>query len=80
MLNFVFLNCSRAHSSAGRALEWHSRGQEFDPPWVHLFLEKWGRSSVWLERQSVTLEAASSSLVGPAAFYIKHSKRKIPVV
>ena len=19
----------------GRALEWHSRGQEFDPPWVH---------------------------------------------
>ena len=25
-----------AHSSAGRVLEWHSRGQEFDPPWVHL--------------------------------------------
>ena len=23
------------HSSAGRALEWHSRGQEFDPPWLH---------------------------------------------
>ena len=62
---------SGAHSSAGRALEWHSRGQEFNPPWVHLREEKAlkhirGRSSVWLERQSVTLEAASSSLVGPA--------------
>ena len=22
-------------SSAGRALEWHSRGQEFDPPQLH---------------------------------------------
>ena len=59
-----------AHSSAGRVLEWHSRGQEFDPPWVHLKAlkknEKWSRSSAWLERQSVTLEAASSILVGSA--------------
>jgi hypothetical protein len=23
---------TRGYSSAGRALEWHSRGQEFDPP------------------------------------------------
>ena len=23
------------HSSVGRALEWHSRGQGFDPPWLH---------------------------------------------
>ncbi len=23
------------HSSAGRALEWHSRGQRFDPAWLH---------------------------------------------
>ncbi len=29
----------------GRALEWHSRGQEFNPPWVHREIEKWGRSS-----------------------------------
>src|SRR5262245_13996252 len=23
------------HSSVGRALEWHSRGQGFDSPWLH---------------------------------------------
>lgn len=23
------------HSSAGRALDWQSRGQGFDPPWFH---------------------------------------------
>lgn len=23
------------HSSVGRALQWHCRGQEFDPPWLH---------------------------------------------
>ena len=23
------------YSSAGRALEWHSRGQEFEPPYLH---------------------------------------------
>src|SRR5690242_16400684 len=23
------------HSSAGRALEWHSRGRRFDPAWLH---------------------------------------------
>ena len=23
------------HSSVGRASEWHSEGQEFDPPWLH---------------------------------------------
>ena len=23
------------HSSAGRALAWHARGQEFDPPCLH---------------------------------------------
>ena len=27
----------RAHSSAGRALQWHCRGQRFDPAWVHHF-------------------------------------------
>jgi hypothetical protein len=32
-----------AHSSAGRALRWQRRGQEFDPPWVHqnLYLTIW---------------------------------------
>ena len=23
------------HSSAGRALAWHARGQRFDPAWLH---------------------------------------------
>ncbi len=27
----------RAHSSVGRALQWHCRGQRFDPAWVHFF-------------------------------------------
>src|SRR5262249_50211100 len=26
------------HSSVGRALEWHSRGQGFDSPWLHQFM------------------------------------------
>src|SRR5215217_8612957 len=26
------------HSSAGRALAWHARGQRFDPAWLHQFL------------------------------------------
>lgn len=30
--------------------------------------QRWGRSSVWLERLPVTQEAASSSLVAPAIF------------
>src|SRR5690349_16701766 len=25
----------RGHSSAGRALAWHSRGRRFDPAWLH---------------------------------------------
>src|SRR5690606_10394426 len=25
------------HSSVGRALEWHSRGQGFDSPWLHQY-------------------------------------------
>ena len=37
------VNCSgihpemltRGYSSAGRALEWHSRGQRFDPAYLH---------------------------------------------
>ena len=28
-------NCTWGYSSAGRALEWHSRGQRFDPAYLH---------------------------------------------
>ena len=28
---------SWGHSSVGRALAWHARGQGFDPPWLHHF-------------------------------------------
>ena len=28
------------HSSAGRALQWHCRGQRFDPAWLHQYLLK----------------------------------------
>ena len=27
--------CGWGHSSVGRASEWHSEGQEFNPPWLH---------------------------------------------
>ena len=30
-----YITPHRGHSSAGRALEWHSRGQRFDPAWLH---------------------------------------------
>ncbi len=36
------------HSSVGRALEWHSRGQGFDSPWLHQFsLQKLRISAVF---------------------------------
>ena len=37
-------SAGRGHSSVGRALEWHSRGQRFDPAWLHqsLFAEAKG--------------------------------------
>ena len=34
------------YSSAGRALEWHSRGQRFDPAYLHIFFIKQGRSNL----------------------------------
>tara|TARA_B110001454_G_scaffold71701_1_gene69668 strand:- start:114 stop:344 length:231 start_codon:yes stop_codon:yes gene_type:complete len=30
-----FVKENRGYSSAGRALEWHSRGQRFDPAYLH---------------------------------------------
>jgi hypothetical protein len=38
-LIFYDINPVRGHSSVGRALEWHSRGQGFDSPWLHHFSE-----------------------------------------
>src|SRR5579859_8263850 len=32
----------RGHSSAGRALQWHCRGHEFDPHWLHQISEGLG--------------------------------------
>ena len=34
-IHYYFLLNIRGRSSAGRALEWHSRGQEFDPLRLH---------------------------------------------
>ena len=28
----------RGYSSVGRALEWHSRGQRFDPAYLHIII------------------------------------------
>ncbi|SVB47452.1 uncharacterized protein METZ01_LOCUS200306, partial [marine metagenome] len=33
--NNIFTKEKRGYSSAGRALEWHSRGQRFDPAYLH---------------------------------------------
>ena len=33
--NNIFTKERRGYSSAGRALEWHSRGQRFDPAYLH---------------------------------------------
>ena len=35
MIHTVALNKIWGYSSAGRALEWHSRGQRFDPAYLH---------------------------------------------
>ena len=32
---YDFVKEKRGYSSAGRALEWHSRGQRFDPAYLH---------------------------------------------
>jgi hypothetical protein len=31
---------TRGYSSAGRALAWHARGQQFDPAYLHQFCIK----------------------------------------
>ncbi len=37
-VNYLHVFRVWGHSSAGRALEWHSRGQGFDPPCLQNFL------------------------------------------
>ena len=34
------------YSSAGRALEWHSRGQRFDPAYLHHFTTEYRRGGI----------------------------------
>ena len=41
---YDFVKEKRGYSSAGRALEWHSRGQRFDPAYLHN--EKYGTKSL----------------------------------
>ena len=36
---FHIRNCAWGRSSAGRALQWHCRGQGFDPPRLHHFMQ-----------------------------------------
>ena len=42
--NNMFIKEKRGYSSAGRALEWHSRGQRFDPAYLHN--DKYGTKSL----------------------------------
>ena len=42
--NNIFIKEKRGYSSAGRALEWHSRGQRFDPAYLHD--ERYGTKSL----------------------------------
>ena len=41
---FLIINLLGGYSSVGRALEWHSRGQRFDPAYLHN--EKYGTKSI----------------------------------
>ena len=65
------------YSSAGRALQWHCRGQRFDPAWLHhppsliLALPKssFGAKPKQMPRRSATKAGRSSSLSpAPPAF------------
>ena len=46
------------HSSDGRALEWHSRGREFDPPWLHQHKA---------DRDCGSLNSVGAFVIAPAA-------------
>jgi hypothetical protein len=52
------------HSSVGRALEWHSRGQGFDSPWLH-------QSSLPQARSNI---AASGSAAGFSIISVRQLK------
>ena len=62
---------TRGYSSAGRALEWHSRGQRFDPAYLHQDREKpWNFGFQGFSRDHAILE-----IVGPAAQLRERSVR-----
>ncbi len=48
----------RAHSSVGRALPWHGRGQRFEPAWVHRVI---GPVAQLVERHIRIVEVSGSS-------------------
>jgi hypothetical protein len=55
------------HSSAGRALEWHSRGRRFDPAWLHQPLGSNARLSGWSDFSRYPRGLAAPSGIGVLA-------------
>ncbi len=59
---YINLRCkTRGYSSAGRALEWHSRGQRFDPAYLH--------------QSKRTRESVSFCFGGDRMWLMPHSRR-----
>ena len=61
------------YSSAGRALEWHSRGQRFDPAYLHQKTCNASCGSFLLVRLQKTSQKSSSKIV-PFAYYLHSAK------
>ncbi len=60
-----YITPHRGHSSAGRALEWHSRGQRFDPAWLHQIKRL---LSLFSPRQSMSVHCITCSQQVPSGY------------
>ena len=71
-------NCTWGYSSAGRALEWHSRGQRFDPAYLHHQWRKSMKAPDILSGAFFVRHCFFYETWGSSAFFViqKHSKHK----
>ena len=58
------------YSSAGRALEWHSRGQRFDPAYLHQNFGIFGFRSFFLFLSLFLLHKAAGPKNGCSGFFL----------
>ena len=62
-----YSHAGRGHSSVGRALEWHSRGQGFDSPWLHQAKQRLRRKKTRHRGASSLLGNRGAPRVAPAS-------------